>query len=153
MKALPHGCCGVGAPAASAQLSETGEFGQVCRMNREVAPVDAYIMKWLVCSVERTLLLQSCKVSWGLLYLHWNKPLFHETSVHMASGFGSPPPPGKGDTIMKATLWYPHRLTCVTSHIYHMEMFSASGWQCLSVAVAACNWSPPDKHTRGYHKH
>lgn len=54
MKALPRGRCRVGVPTALAQLLET-KCDQACRMDREMTPVNAYRMKWHVCSVERTL--------------------------------------------------------------------------------------------------
>lgn len=95
LNALPYGCCGVGASAALAQLLEKGEFDQACRKNRKMSPVNAYVMKLCVCSVGRTPLSQSSKVSWGSLHWHRNKLLFHEVGVHMASGFGSPPPTGR----------------------------------------------------------
>lgn len=51
IKALPHSCCRVGAPPALSQVLET-EFDQACRMNREVAPGNAYVVKWRVCSAD-----------------------------------------------------------------------------------------------------
>lgn len=114
--ASPHGCCGVGAPAALAQLLEIEEFDWACRMNREMAPVNAYMMKWYVCSVERTPLSQSSKVSWVSLYLHWNKPFPRSKCTH-GIRLWLTSSPWRADMTTKAALQYPHRLTRGTSHI------------------------------------